>query len=207
MYQKFFKRLLDILFSLICLSILWPVLLVLTLTGAAIMKGNPFFLQMRPGKQEKAFYLLKFRTMDNRKDTDGNLLPDAQRLNAYGKFLRATSLDELPELVNILLGQMSFVGPRPLLMQYLTLYNAHQRKRHTVLPGLTGLAQVSGRNALSWEERFDLDVWYTEHLSFRTDLRILWDTIGVVFTQRGIHSNTSATIEPFTGSEEKEVSQ
>ncbi len=207
MYQTFFKRLFDILLSLFCLCLLWPVLLVLTVTGAIFLRGNPFFCQIRPGKAEKPFPLVKFRTMSNRKDDRGNLLPDALRLTPYGKILRATSLDELPELLNILLGHMSFVGPRPLLMQYLPLYNAHQRKRHTVLPGLTGLAQVKGRNALSWEERFDLDVWYVEHISFQTDLRILWDTVGAVFARRGIHSTTSATMEPFTGSEENEVSQ
>ena len=207
MYQRFFKRLLDILLSLVCLGLLWPVLLVLTITGAIFMRGNPFFCQIRPGKEEKPFPLVKFRTMTSQKDPSGDLLPDGQRLTPYGKFLRATSLDELPELLNILLGHMSFVGPRPLLMQYLPLYNAHQRKRHTVLPGLTGLAQAKGRNALSWEERFDLDVWYVEHVSFGTDLQILWDTIGAVFSRKGIHSSTSATMEPFTGSQENEVSQ
>lgn len=207
MYQKYFKRLLDFVFSLSALCVLWPVLLILTVTGAIFMKGNPFFCQARPGKNEKIFYMRKFRTMDNRKDANGNLLPDAQRLNRYGRFLRATSLDELPELWNILIGDMSFVGPRPLLVQYLPLYNAHQRKRHTVRPGLTGFAQAHGRNALSWEQRFDMDVWYVAHISFKTDLCILWDTVKAVLKQDGIHSNTSDTMEPFMGSGENEVNQ
>lgn len=205
MYQKYFKRLLDILFSLLALCILSPVLLILAIIGAICMRGNPFFRQARPGKNEKIFYLLKFRTMDNRKDAAGNLLSDEVRLNRYGKFLRSTSLDELPELVNILVGQMSFVGPRPLLTQYLPLYNAHQRRRHTVRPGLTGYAQAHGRNALSWEERFDMDVWYVEHISLQTDLCILFDTVKTVLKRDGIHSNTSATMEPFKGTAEKEV--
>lgn len=207
MYQKYFKRLLDFLCSVSALCVLSPVLLLLAVTGAVCMGGNPFFRQARPGKNEKIFHLLKFRTMDNRKDAEGNLLPDELRLNRYGKFLRATSLDELPELVNILMGDMSFVGPRPLLVQYLPLYNAHQRRRHSVRPGLTGYAQAHGRNALSWEERFDMDVWYVDHISLKTDLCILWATVKTVLKQDGIHSDTSATMEPFQGSAEHEVTQ
>lgn len=207
MYQKYSKRFLDIVISLSALCILLPVLLLLVVTGAICMGGNPFFRQARPGKDEKIFHLLKFRTMNNRKDPAGKLLPDELRLTRYGKFLRATSLDELPELVNILLGDMSLVGPRPLLVQYLPLYNAHQRKRHSVRPGLTGYAQAHGRNALSWEERFDMDVWYVEHISLKTDLCILWDTVKTVLKRDGIHSDTSATMEPFQGSAEHEVSQ
>ena len=150
MYAKYFKRIIDFILSLIALIVLSPVLVVLMIFGAVFMRGNPFFTQPRPGKNERIFKLIKFRTMDNRKDADGNLLPDEVRLNRYGKFLRSTSLDELPELINIVKGDMAIVGPRPLLVQYLPLYNDVQRRRHEVLPGLTGWAQVNGRNSISW---------------------------------------------------------
>lgn len=199
MYAKIVKRGLDFLLSLLALAVLSPVLLLLTLIGAIAMRGNPFFTQKRPGKGEKIFRLIKFRTMSNKRDAAGVLLPDEQRLNGYGRFLRSTSLDELPELLNIVVGQMSIVGPRPLLPSYLPLYNEEQHHRHDVRPGLTGYAQVHGRNAVDWEERFRLDVWYTQHISLGQDVRILLDTVKVVLKRDGIGSGTSETMEPFTG--------
>lgn len=203
MYAKYIKRILDILLSGCALLILTPVLPVLTVLGAIMMKGNPFFTQLRPGKDEKIFRLIKFRSMTCETDKQGNLLPDEQRLNSYGKFLRATSLDELPELINIFIGQMSIVGPRPLLVKYLPRYNQEQKRRHDVLPGLTGYAQVNGRNAISWEEKFRLDVWYVDHLSFWLDVKIILQTVGKIFKREGISSESSATMEEFMGTEEK----
>ncbi len=205
MYAKFFKRIIDFTLSLIALVILSPVLLVLIITGAIAMKGNPFFTQQRPGKDEKIFKLIKFRTMSNAKDKDGNLLPDDVRLNKYGKFLRSTSLDELPELINILIGDMSIVGPRPLLVRYLDRYNEHQKHRHDVRPGLTGLAQVNGRNALSWEDKFDYDVKYVNDITFIGDVKIILATVIAVFKRDGISSETSSTMEKFMGSEPEKV--
>lgn len=199
MYAKFFKRLFDFLLSLFALLILWPILLILTLIGAIVMKGNPFFTQQRPGKDEKIFKLIKFRTMTNAKDADGNLLPDEKRLIKYGKILRSTSLDELPELLNILKGDMAIVGPRPLLVKYLPLYNEEQKHRHDVRPGLTGYAQVHGRNAISWEEKFKMDVEYTRNITLRGDIKIIFGTVRAVFKREGISSETSATMEFFEG--------
>ena len=204
MYPKYIKRMLDFLLSLAALLFLSPVLLVLTVLGAVKMKGNPFFTQLRPGKNEKIFRLIKFRTMTCEKDENGNLLPDEKRLTKYGKFLRSTSLDELPELFNILLGQMSIVGPRPLLVQYLPRYNAVQRRRHAVRPGLTGWAQVNGRNAISWEDKFRLDVEYVDRISFAMDVKIVFATVGKIFKREGISSETSATMEEFMGTPEKQ---
>lgn len=206
MYAKFFKRFLDFFLSLTALLVLSPVLLILTVAGAIAMGGNPFFTQSRPGKDEKIFQLIKFRTMTNKKGADGELLPDEQRLTGYGKFLRSTSLDELPELLNIFLGQMSIVGPRPLLVRYLPRYNAFQRRRHLVRPGLTGLAQVSGRNAISWEDKFRYDVAYVDHITFWGDVKIIFGTVMAVLKRDGISSETSATMEEFMGSPE-EVTQ
>ena len=200
MYAKYIKRILDILLSGCALLVLTPVLPVLTVLGAIMMKGNPFFTQLRPGKDEKIFRLIKFRSMTCETDKQGNLLPDEQRLNSYGKFLRSTSLDELPELMNIFVGQMSIVGPRPLLVKYLPRYNQEQKRRHDVLPGLTGYAQVNGRNAISWEEKFRLDVWYVDHLSFWLDVKIILQTVGKIFKREGISSESSATMEEFMGS-------
>jgi lipopolysaccharide/colanic/teichoic acid biosynthesis glycosyltransferase len=165
-----------------------------------MMKGNPFFTQLRPGKDEKIFRLVKFRTMSCQKDQDGNLLPDEQRLNKYGKFLRSTSLDELPELLNIFIGNMSIVGPRPLLVQYLPRYNQEQKRRHDVRPGLTGHAQVNGRNAISWEEKFRLDVEYVDTVGFWLDVKIVLQTVGKIFKREGISSENSVTMEEFMGS-------
>ena len=199
MYAKYFKRAIDFCLSLIGLIVLLPLLLLLMLLGAVFMGGNPFFTQERPGKDEKIFKLIKFRTMDNRKDKDGNLLPDEVRLNKYGRFLRSTSLDELPELINILKGDMAIVGPRPLLVRYLERYNEEQHHRHDVRPGLTGYAQAHGRNAISWEDKFAMDVWYTKHITFLGDIKILIDTVMVVFKRSGVSSETSATMEEFMG--------
>ncbi len=207
MYAGVVKRPLDFLLSLLSLLILSPVLLVLTVLGTVAMRGNPFFTQLRPGRHEKIFRLIKFRTMSNAKGKDGRLLPDDVRLNRYGKLLRSTSLDELPELINILKGDMAIVGPRPLLVKYLPLYNDKQRHRHDVRPGLTGYAQVHGRNALTWEERFDMDVWYTQHISFAGDVRIFFGTFRAVFKREGISGAGSVTMEEFRGTPEtQEVS-
>lgn len=203
MYTKYFKRVLDFLLSLMALIALSPVLLALIVLGAVKMKGNPFFTQMRPGKDEKIFKLIKFRTMTCEKDSEGKLLPDEKRLTKYGKFLRSTSLDELPELVNILKGDMSIVGPRPLLVEYLPRYNTQQKRRHEVRPGLTGLAQVNGRNAISWEEKFELDITYVDSVSFGKDVKIILDTVLAVLKRDGISSENAATMETFMGSEEK----
>lgn len=208
MYAKFFKRLLDVLLSFTALLVLSPVFLILSAVGAFALKGNPFFMQCRPGKigsdgKEKIFKMLKFRTMSNEKDENGNLLSDEKRLTNYGKVLRRTSLDELPELVNILKGDMSVIGPRPLLVKYLPLYSREQRRRHSVRPGITGLAQVNGRNAISWEKRFEYDIQYVENITFIGDCKILLQTVGKVLKRDGITSDTSVTMEEFTGGEAK----
>ena len=205
LYAKYVKRYLDVFVSLMGLIVLSPIILLLIIIGAVEMKGNPFFMQQRPGKDEKIFNLIKFRTMTNKKDKDGKLLPDEQRLTAYGKFLRSTSLDELPELWNILKGDLSLIGPRPLLVKYLPLYNSYQRHRHDVRPGLTGYAQVHGRNQISWEKKFEMDVWYVQHITFLGDLKILLDTVAVVLKREGISSETSATMEEFKGSAEQNM--
>lgn len=199
MYAKCFKRVIDFTLSLLGLIILSPILLILIVLGTVFMRGNPFFTQERPGKNEKIFKLIKFRTMDNRKDKEGILLPDEIRLNKYGRFLRASSLDELPELINILKGDMSIIGPRPLLVAYLPRYNEFQHHRHDVRPGLTGYAQAHGRNAVSWEDKFAMDVWYTQHITFVEDVKIVFDTINTVLKREGISSESSATMEVFMG--------
>lgn len=188
MYAKYFKRLFDIIFSFTAIVAFFPLLFLLTVLGAIIMRGNPFFVQKRPGRNENVFRLIKFRTMTNQKDTDGNLLPDELRLNGYGKLLRSTSLDELPELINILCGQLSFIGPRPLLVSYLQYYTEAEHRRHDVRPGLTGYAQVNGRNYVTWEEKFKMDVWYVNNLSFLTDVKILIGTIKIVFKRENIET-------------------
>lgn len=203
MIYKYIKRILDIISSLLAIIILSPLLGVLTVIGAFEMKGNPFFTQERPGKDEKIFKLVKFRTMTNAKDKDGDLLSDADRLTRYGKFLRNTSLDELPELFNILKGDMSVIGPRPLLVKYLPRYNEHQHRRHEVRPGLSGWAQVNGRNAISWEDKFNYDVKYVDNYSIVMDIKILFMTILNVLKREGISSETSATMEEFMGTPEE----
>lgn len=193
MIYKYIKRILDIISSLLAIILLSPLLGMLTVIGAFEMKGNPFFTQERPGKDEKIFKLIKFRTMTNAKDKDGNLLSDADRLTRYGKFLRNTSLDELPELFNILKGDMSVIGPRPLLVEYLPYYNQREKHRHDVRPGLTGLAQVNGRNSLDWEHRFECDVEYVEDLSFFSDVKILLKTIQKVIQRSDVAEDTNET--------------
>ena len=177
MYAKFFKRLLDICSSLAAITVLSPLLVILTVLGAVKMKGNPFFTQLRPGKNEKIFKLIKFRSMTCEKDADGNLLPDEKRLTKYGKLLRSTSLDELPELFNILKGDMSVIGPRPLVPQYLPYYTEEEKHRHDVRPGLSGLAQINGRNTLNWEDRFAYDLKYVKKISFMLDVSIVLKTL------------------------------
>lgn len=199
MYRKYFKRLFDFICSLLALIVLSPVLLIIAIQ-VRIKLGTPvIFKQERPGLNEKIFTLYKFRTMTDLKDEQGNLLPDEERLTKFGKMLRSTSLDELPELWNILKGNMSIVGPRPLLKKYIPLYSTEQRKRHLVRPGLTGFAQVNGRNEVSWEKKFQLDVMYTQHITFWSDIRIILQTVGNVFSGKGISSATSATMEEFLG--------
>lgn len=198
MYKNFLKRFIDFTLSLLAVVFLSPLLLLLMIVGFIAMSGNPFFTQQRPGKNEKIFKLIKFRTMNNKKDKEGNLLPDEVRLTKYGKFLRSTSLDELPELFNILKGDMSIVGPRPLLVKYLPYYTIEEKHRHDALPGLTGLAQVSGRNALGWEDKFTLDLKYVSNITFGGDIKIILQTVGKVFKREGISSETCATMEDFT---------
>lgn len=205
MYARYIKRILDFTLSLCALIGLSPLLLVLTGLGWWKMKGNPFFSQERPGWHEKIFNLYKFRTMTNEKDDNGELLPDEVRLNSYGRFLRSTSLDELPELINIVRGDMSIIGPRPLLVEYLPLYNEEQHHRHDVRPGLTGYAQSHGRNTVTWEDKFKMDVWYTRNVTFRVDLSIFFRTIEAVLKREGISGEGSATMEKFKGTAEQGV--
>lgn len=186
MYRHFFKRFFDLIFSLCLIVILSPLFCVLIIIGFFSMHGNPFFTQERPGKDEKIFKLIKFRTMSNAKDSNGKLLPDDQRLTRYGIFLRSTSLDELPELFNIFIGDMSFIGPRPLMARYLPYYTKEERHRHDVRPGLTGFAQVHGRNSLTWDERFKYDLEYVEKISLWLDINIIFDTIKVVLKRENI---------------------
>ena len=199
-YRKYIKRILDFTGALIMLIVLSPVLLVVTVWLHFANKGaGAFFTQERPGKDERIFKLYKFKSMTDEQDAEGNLLPDGERLTSVGRFIRKTSLDELPQLWNVLKGDMSFIGPRPLLVQYLPLYSASQRRRHEVRPGITGWAQVSGRNAISWERKFALDVWYVDHLSFRLDCIIIWRTVVKVLRREGISSASCDTMEPFEG--------
>ena len=198
-YRKYIKRLLDIICALLALILLSPLFIILTIIGAIAMKGNPFFVQKRPGKNEKIFNIIKFRTMANIKDSNGNLLPDEKRLNGYGKFLRSTSLDEFPEAINILIGDMSVVGPRPLLVEYLERYSPEQHRRHEVKPGLSGWAQINGRNTVSWEDKFKYDVWYVDNVSILLDVKIVLKTIVKMIKREGISSDTNVTMEEFKG--------
>jgi lipopolysaccharide/colanic/teichoic acid biosynthesis glycosyltransferase len=199
MYKSFLKRVIDFLVSFVALVLLCPLLLVLTLFLTLANQGKPFFFQARPGKNGTLFKIIKFKTMNDKRDFSGNLLSDAQRLTKVGTFVRKTSLDELPQLLNVLKGNMSLIGPRPLLVEYLPLYNEEQRKRQLVKPGITGWAQVNGRNAISWKQKFEFDVWYVKNLSFLLDIKILLLTIKKVLLKEGVSSKTSATMEIFKG--------
>lgn len=199
MYKHFFKRLFDFFISLIGLIILSPIFIVVTIGLYFANDGKPFFFQSRPGLNERIFKIIKFKTMNDKKDTNGNLLSDAERLTPIGSFVRKTSLDEIPQLINVLKGDMAIIGPRPLLVQYLPLYDDKQRRRHDVRPGITGWAQVNGRNAISWTKKFELDVWYVDHVSFLTDLNVFFTTFKKVFKREGISADGHVTIEPFNG--------
>lgn len=200
MYSIYIKRSIDFILVFTVLSVIWPILLLITIWLHFANKGaGAFFLQERPGKAGEIFKVIKFKTMTDERDTDGNLLPDEKRLTHVGRFVRSTSIDELPQLINVLKGDMALIGPRPLLPQYLSLYSKEQARRHEVRPGITGWAQVNGRNAISWTKKFELDVWYVDHCSFLLDLKIVFMTIKKVFVREGISSDTSATMEYFTG--------
>ena len=196
-YEKYFKRPLDLLCGLLAVAVFWWLYLILIILGVIFMGGNPFFTQERPGKDEKIFKLIKFRSMDNRKDQNGNLLPDEVRLNRYGRFIRKTSLDELPEAFNIIKGDKSVIGPRPLLVKYLPYYSEEERVRHCVRPGLSGLAQVNGRNAISWEEKFAYDVSYVNHITFLLDVNIFCKTILLVLKREGIANDNMEDFDDF----------
>ncbi|KMQ59133.1 UDP-galactose phosphate transferase [Chryseobacterium sp. BLS98] len=200
MYKLFFKRMIDFLIALIGLILLSPVFIVVTILLYFANQGKPFFFQARPGLNEKIFHIIKFKTMNDRKDKKGNLLPDSERLTPVGSFIRQTSLDELPQLINVLKGDMALIGPRPLLPQYLPLYNESQKRRHNIRPGITGWAQVNGRNAISWTKKFELDIWYIDHLSFKTDCRVVLLTLKKVIKKEGINQAGQATAEIFNGS-------
>lgn len=199
MYKTIFKRLIDCLGALVGLLLLLPVFLLVMISLFFANQGKAFFLQKRPGKNERIFSIIKFKTMNDKKDSSGNLLADAERLTLIGKFVRRTSLDEIPQLINVLKGDMSLIGPRPLLIQYLPLYDEVQKKRHEVRPGITGWAQVNGRNAISWKQKFDYDVWYVDNLSLGLDIKIIFLTIKKVFISEGINQEGQATAEAFKG--------
>lgn len=202
MYRNFFKRVFDFAVALALFLLLFPFFIIIALWLFASTGKQPFFFQIRPGKNGKLFKLVKFKSMNEKKDANGNLLPDAERLTAAGAFIRKTSLDEIPQLLNVLKGDMSLVGPRPLLEEYLPLYNSFQAKRHKVLPGITGWAQVNGRNAISWEEKFEYDVWYVEHQSLLLDVKIILRTIAKVFKREGVSAAGMATMEKFKGTKQ-----
>jgi len=202
LYRSGFKRFLDFFLSLAGLLVASPVLVVVTLLLAIANNGKPFFFQLRPGKNGRIFSIVKFKTMNDRRDAAGNLLPDAERLTTIGKIVRSTSLDELPQLINVLKGDMSLVGPRPLLPQYLPLYNKRQARRHEVKPGITGWTQVNGRNAVAWKEKFEMDIWYVENLSFALDMKICFLTVIKVLKREGINATDSVSGVTFTGNGE-----
>lgn len=199
MYRQLLKPIGDFIIALLVLILISPVLIIFTILLAFVNKGKPFFFQTRPGKDGKNFKIVKFKTMTDARDREGNLLPDAERLTAVGKLVRKTSIDEIPQLLNVVKGDMSIIGPRPLLPEYLRIYTKRQMKRHDVKPGITGWAQVNGRNAISWAQKFEYDVWYVEHISFWLDLRIVFRTIKKVLISEGINTENMATTEPFNG--------
>ncbi|AWM13053.1 lipid carrier--UDP-N-acetylgalactosaminyltransferase [Flavobacterium sediminis] len=199
MYAKVFKPLFDFVLAFVAFVLLLPLFMIITFLLAIANEGKPFFFQKRPGKNEKIFSIIKFKTMNDRKDAQGNLLPDADRLTVVGNWVRRLSLDEIPQLLNVLKGDMSLIGPRPLLPQYLPLYDDFQRRRHEIKPGITGWAQVNGRNALDWQTKFRYDVWYVDHVSFFTDLKIVYLTVKKVLKKEGINQQGQATTEAFKG--------
>lgn len=205
MYKSFFKRGFDFLIGLTFFILASPVFLVIVLLLFVVNKGKPFFFQQRPGKGEKIFKVIKFKTMTDERDREGNLLPDHLRMTRIGKFVRKTSLDEIPQLLNVIKGDMSLIGPRPLLVMYLPLYNAVQKRRHEIRPGITGWAQVNGRNAISWEQKFSFDVWYVDHCSFLLDLKIIVLTILKVFRSEGINAEENVTMQRFKGTPSGEL--
>jgi undecaprenyl phosphate N,N'-diacetylbacillosamine 1-phosphate transferase len=199
MYRYFFKRVFDFIFAVIGLAISLPIFIVVTIFLLFANQGKPFFVQVRPGKDARLFKIIKFKTMNDKRGADGALLPDAQRLTGIGAFVRKSSIDELPQLLNVIIGDMSLIGPRPLLPEYLPLYNMEQKRRHEVKPGITGWAQINGRNAISWNSKFEYDVWYVQHYNFILDIKILCLTLKKVLVKEGISSNTSVTMDKFTG--------
>lgn len=199
MYKSIFKRLLDFLAALTGFILLSPIFIVVTIGLFFANQGKPFFFQVRPGKNERLFKIIKFKTMNDKKGVDGQLLPDSERLTKIGSFVRKTSLDEIPQLLNVIKGDMSLIGPRPLLPQYLPLYNKQQKRRHEIQPGITGWAQINGRNAISWNQKFEYDVWYVDNCNFILDIKILFLTIKKVFVSEGISQEGNATMEPFKG--------
>ena len=199
MYKYFFKRLFDFILALVGLLVLSPLLIIATIGLYFANAGKPFFFQQRPGMGGRIFKIVKFKTMNDKRDSEGNLLPDALRMTKLGSFIRKSSVDEIPQLINVLKGDMSIIGPRPLLVQYLSLYNKDQQRRHEVRPGITGWAQVNGRNEISWSKKFELDVWYVENISFLLDLKIFFLTIKKVVVREGVNKTGNATTEPFNG--------
>ena len=201
LYNSIFKPVCDFLVAIIGLLVLSPLFLIVALCLTFVNSGTPFFFQSRPGKNARIFKVIKFKTMTDKRGSDGKLLPDKDRLTGIGKFVRKTSLDEIPQLLNVIIGDMSLVGPRPLLVNYLPLYTDFQKQRHLLKPGITGWAQINGRNAISWEQKFNLDVWYVKHQNFALDLKILFNTLSKVIKSEGINTQGQATTKPFTGSE------
>lgn len=203
MYAKYFKRAIDLFLSLVAFCVLLPVFIIATIFLFFANNGSPFFLQRRPGKKEEIFLLIKFKTMNDKKDANGNLLPDEKRITRVGNFIRKSSLDEIPQLINVIKGDMSLMGPRPLLVEYLPLYSTQQKRRHEVRPGITGWAQVNGRNAISWEKKFELDVWYVDNLTLKLDIKILILTLKKIIKPEGISQQGHATMPFFKGAETK----
>ncbi|WP_029906716.1 sugar transferase [Prevotella sp. 10(H)] len=197
MYRKYFKRVFDIMGAVLGLVVTFPILFVMGILLAIANNGSPFFYQYRPGKNGKIFRIIKFKTMHDKRNGNGELLPDSERMHRIGKFLRSTSIDELPQMINVLLGHMSFIGPRPLLTDYLPLYTAEQARRHNVRPGITGWAQVNGRNTISWAQKFEYDVWYVDNMSLKFDMKILWMTIQKIVIRDGVNANENITMVPF----------
>ena len=199
MYTGFFKRAIDVVSAFLFLVLVSPIFILICIALGVANQGKPFFFQRRPGKNERIFSIIKFKSMNDKKDAKGKLLPDFQRMTPIGNFIRSTSLDEIPQLINVLKGDMSLIGPRPLLVSYLPLYNEEQKKRHSVRPGITGWAQVNGRNAISWQQKFDLDVYYVKNRSFSLDMKILWMTLLKVVKRDGVSASADLTMEPFKG--------